>query len=62
MHTKTSLFFSAKLTGGTFRVLLLSPDDTDDAQATEIDVTDGIDYEREFPKSRFVVEIVGIGK
>lgn len=60
LHTRTAIFFANKLTGAKFRVLRC--DNTADGNPQEVNVaTDAADYEKDHPKSRFIIECEGVG-
>ncbi len=55
LHTKTAIFFVGKMAGCKFTVERV------DEKVAVIDVEDGVDYEKDFPHSRFRITCQGIG-
>ncbi len=54
LHTKTAIFFVGQMSGAKFQVERI------DEKPALINVEDGIDYEKDFPKSRFRITCHGI--
>jgi RNA 3'-terminal phosphate cyclase (ATP) len=56
LHTKTAIFFCGKITGAAFVV-----EKVEQGRSEEIDIEADVDYEKQFPKSRFRITCTGIG-